>query len=184
MLYLHKKRDMRVLKLNATEELKKKIQKYFRKNEEAKFIHRLHAILLKLEHKDRACQSIAEVFGHSSRTISNWINKVNETGDIEILRDKAKPGRDKKLNDEQLTAIKIALQKPPEASGVTANIWDGKSLSFHIEKEYQVTLGVRQCQRLFRKLGFSLKRARPIVSKGDASKKIESKKTSRTNKNR
>jgi transposase len=173
---------MQILELNSPEEIKKKIQQYFRKNEEAKFIHRLHGILLKIENKDNACETIAELFGQSARTISNWINKVNETGDIEILRDRVKPGRNSKLNDEQLVEIKSVLQNPPELSGVSANIWDGKSLSFYIEREFKIELGVRQCQRLFKNLGFSLKRARPIVSKGDASKKEVSKKTSRISK--
>ncbi len=86
--------------------------------------------------------------------ISNWINKVNETGDIEVLRDKPKPGRNSKLNEQQLVIIKDALQNHPELSGISANIWDGKSLSFYIEKEFEIVLGVRQCQRLFKKLGF------------------------------
>jgi transposase len=173
---------MKTLELNSSEDIKRKIQEYFRKNEEAKFIHRLHGILLKIDNKNNACQTIAELFGHSSRTISNWINKVNETGDIEVLRDKIKPGRSAKLNQNQLSIIKDALQKAPELSGISANIWDGKSLSFYIDKEFKVVLGVRQCQRLFGKLGFSLKRARPIVSKGDALKKEVSKKTSRISK--
>lgn len=175
---------MQILELKSSDELKEKIQEYFRKNEEAKFIHRLHGILLKIDNKDNACQTIADLFGHSSRTISNWINKVNETGNIEVLRDKPKPGRNSKLNEEQLIIIKDILQKPPELSGISANIWDGKSLSFYIKKEFEIILGVRQCQRLFKKLGFSLKRARPIVSKGDVAKKEVSKKTSRISKKR
>lgn len=172
---------MQLLELKSPEEIKKKIQQYFRKSEEAKFVHRLHGILLKIDNKDNACNTIAQLFGNSSRTISNWINKVNEAGDIEVLRDKMKPGRTSKLNKVQLATIKETLQKAPELAGVSANIWDGKSLSFYIEKEFKVVLGVRQCQRLFKKLGFSLKRARPIVSKGDAKKKEVSKKTSRIN---
>ena len=82
---------MQILELKSAEEIKEKIQKYFRKNEEAKFIHRLHGVLLKIDNKDNACETIAKLFGQSSRTISNWINKVNETGDIEVLRDKIKP---------------------------------------------------------------------------------------------
>lgn len=170
---------MQTLELKSAEEIKKKIQQYFRKNEEAKFIHRLHGVLLKIDNKDNACETIAKMFGQSSRTISNWINKVNKAGDIEVLRDKIKPGRNTKLNADQGLKIKNALQKSPELSGVSANIWDGKSLSFYIEKEFNIVLGVRQCQRLFKKLGFSLKRARPVVSKGDASKKEVSKKTSK-----
>ena len=170
---------MQILELKLPEELKAKIQKYFRKNEEARFVHRLHGILMKIDNKENACETIAKLFGQSSRTISNWINKVNESGDIEVLRDKLKPGRSSKLNNEQLFKIKEVLQKPPELSDVSANIWDGKSLSFYIEKEFKVQLGVRQCQRLFRKLGFSLKKARSVVAKGDALKKEVSKKNSK-----
>lgn len=173
---------MQILALNSPEELKKEIQKYFKNSDEAKFIHRLHGILLKIDNKDNACETIAQLFGQSSRTISNWINKVNNAGNIEVLRDKLKPGRNTKLNDVQLEKIKDVLQKLPETNGVSANIWDGKSLSFYILKEFEINLGVRQCQRLFKKLGFSLKRARPIVAKGDVLKKEVSKKTSRINK--
>jgi transposase len=169
---------MQKLDLKSPEEIKIKIQEYFKKNDEAKYTHRLHAILLKIDNNNNACEAIAKLFGNSPRTISNWINKVNETGDIEVLREKLKPGRDTKLNADQLVLIKAAIQKAPELSGVSANIWDGKSLSFYIEKEFGVILGVRQCQRLFPKLGFSLKRARPMVAKGDSVKKEASKKTS------
>lgn len=175
---------MQKLELKSPEEIKIEIQKYFKKSEEAKFIHRLHGILLKIDNKDNACETIAQLFGQSSRTISNWINKVNRAGSIEVLRDKAKPGRNSKLDFEQLDKIKSVLQSPPELSGVSANIWDGKSLAFYIKKEFDVELGVRQCQRMFKKLGFSLKRARPIVSKGDAEKKEASKKTKRANEKR
>jgi transposase len=41
--------------------------------------------LLKIDNKGNACETIAKLFGQSSRTISNWINKLNETGDIEVL---------------------------------------------------------------------------------------------------
>jgi transposase len=73
--------------------------------------------------------------------------------------------------------MKLVLQKSPEQSGISATIWDGKSLSF-IEQTYQIVLGVRQCQRLFSKLGFSLRRARPVVAKGDLVAKEVFKKTS------
>ncbi len=61
---MHKKKDMQILELKSSDELKEKIQQYFRKNEEAKFIHRLHGILLKIDNKDNACQTIADLFGH------------------------------------------------------------------------------------------------------------------------
>lgn len=170
---------MQILELKSKEEIHLQIQEYFKKNEESHFIHRLHAILLKIDNKDHSCESLGKLLGHSKATISNWIRKLNTNSDIEVLRTQQKSGRNPKLNTVQLAEIKDILQKKPEESGVTANIWDGKSLSFYIEKTYKIELGVRQCQRLFKQLGFSLKRARPIVSKGDEQKKEAFKKTSR-----
>jgi len=170
---------MQILELNSANELRKKILSYFNKNDEAKFIHRLHGILLKIENQDATCDSIAGIFGQSPRSVSSWIKKVNKAGTIEVLRDKKRTGRKSKLNNTELEEIKQILEKEPELSGVTTNIWDGKSLSFYIQKTYSIELGVRQCQRLFHKLGFSLKRARPTVCKSDPIKKEASKKTSR-----
>lgn len=170
---------MQRLELNSANEIREMILSYFNKNEEAKFIHRLHGMLLKIENQEVSCDRIASLFGQSPRSVSNWIKKVNEAGTIEVLRDVKRPGRNRKLSENELEEIKEVLQKAPELSGVTANIWDGKSLSYYIQKTYSIELGVRQCQRLFHKLGFSLKRARPTVCKSDPVKKEDSKKTSR-----
>ena len=47
------------------------------------------------------------------------------------------------------------------------NVWDGPSLSAYIKKTYAVKLSVRQCQRLFHTLGFSLVRPQTFPSKGE-----------------
>jgi transposase len=73
--------------------------------------------------------------------------------------------------------LKTILQENPSKLGFSANIWYGKVLSHYIKKKYSITLQVRQCQRLFHKMGFSLKRARPIPAKGDPEKKVQAKKT-------
>ena len=170
---------MQRLELNSANEIRGMILSYFNKNEEARFIHRLDGLLLKIENQEVSCDRIANLFGQSPRSVSNWIKKVNEAGTIEVLRDVKRPGRNKRLSKSNLEEIKEVLQKAPELSGVTANIWDGKSLSYYIQQVYSIELGVRQCQRLFHELGFSLKKARPTVYKSDPVKKEVSKKTSR-----
>ena len=181
---------MKRLVIKNNNGIKAKIHHYIDGNEEAKFIHRLHGILLFSEKEDESCDSIGALFGNSPRTISNWIKRVNETGDIESLRSKKKSGRPPRLSEGQRQELKIILQKSPEKHGITSNtcttyevrgIWDGKSLSAYIKKQYGIVLETRACQRLFHKLGFSLKRARPVVARADEAKKAESKKTSRKN---
>jgi transposase len=156
--------------------LKEKIHSYFEGNEEAKFIHRLHGVLLFLEKKNESCDSIGALFGNSPRTISNWIKRINATGDIESLRSKKQSGRPPRLSQEQKQELILVIQQSPEKHGITSNVWDGKSLSAYIEKRYSIVMKTRTCQRLFHQLGFKLKRARPVVARANEEKKAESKK--------
>ena len=168
---------MKRLAIKDKECIKKKIQDYFAGNEEARFIHRLHGVLLFSEKEVESCDSIGALFGNSPRTVSNWIKRINETGTIESLRSKKQPGRPSRLSEKQRQELKGIIQESPEKHGMAANIWDGKSLSAYIERQYGIIMKTRTCQRLFHQLGFSLKRARPVVARANEEKKIESKKT-------
>jgi transposase len=167
------------LVIKDKEIIKKKIRSYFAGKEEARFIHRLHGVLLFSEKDDESCDSIGALFGNSPRTVSNWIKRINSTGDIESLLSKKQPGRPPRLSEAQRQELRVVIQESPEKHGITTNIWDDKSLSAYIEKQYGIILKIRACQRLFHQLGFSLKRARPVVARANEEKKMESKKTSR-----
>jgi transposase len=169
---------MKSLQILSSDKILSQLQSSFKQANDANFIHKVHSILLKLENPTQSCENLAKLLGHSTPTINNWLNKLNQSGDIESLRALPISGRKPRLNAAQLASIKLVLQKSPEQSGISATIWDGKSLSFYIEQTYQIVLGVRQCQRLFSKLGFSLRRARPVVAKGDLVAKEVFKKTS------
>lgn len=166
---------MQKLKVENPEDIKEQIRQYLKSSNEGRFVHRLHGILLLLSNKENNCTTVASLFNNSPRSLSNWVYKLNESGDIEVLRDKPKSGRPPRLNGEQMEHIKNILQDSPSKVGLTANIWDGKTLSNYIEKKFSIKIGVRQSQRLFHKLGFSLKRARPIPDKGDDEKKLSRK---------
>ena len=95
------------------------------------------------------------------RTLSTWIKKVDEEG-FESLKAKKQSGRPSKLSENEMADIKDAISKSPEDYGY--RVWDGPSLSDFILKTYHIKMGVRQCQRLFHKLGFSLIRAQTFPS--------------------
>ena len=59
------------------------------------------------------------------------------------------------------------LRHMPREAGLGGNLWDGKTLVAWIEREYGINLGVRQCQRLFRQLGFRLRKPRPAIAQAD-----------------
>ena len=102
--------------------------------------------------------------GVPTRTLSTWLKKADEEG-FESLKAIKQTGRPNKLADDKLAIIKDAIEHSPEDYGY--RVWDGPSLSDFILKKFNVTMGVRQCQRLFHKLGFSLIRAQTYPSLGE-----------------
>ena len=111
------------------------------------------------------------------RWIHYWIHRFEAEG-FAGLADADRSGRPKKLSEQQLDEIGKALRESPRKTGLTTNIWDGKTLSIFIRQQYAVDLGVRQCQRLFRQLGFRLRKPRPIIAKADIEQQKKHKKNS------
>lgn len=107
---------------------------------------------------------VSKWFGVSSRTLTMWVKKVDDFG-FESLKDKPKPGALPKLDDGQRNELDTVLQHPASEFGY--KVWDGNSLSDLIKKKYNIELGVRQCQRLFHKLGYSKIRPQTYPSKGN-----------------
>ena len=145
----------RMLK-HRPEELLAEGKKLLESGEDSKFAYRVTMVNLLLEDSEMTTARLSELSGVPTRTLNDWVKKADESG-FEALRDKKAPGKAARLTAEQLNAIKEAVADDPTKSGYLR--WDGKALSDYIEKTFRVTLGVRQCQRLFRKLGFG--RIRP-----------------------
>ncbi|WP_394766652.1 winged helix-turn-helix domain-containing protein [uncultured Paludibaculum sp.] len=58
------------------------------------------------------------------------------------------------------------------------NLWNGKVLSEFVERRYGIGLGVvGQCQRLFRQLGFRLRKPRRVIAGADPERQREHKRT-------
>jgi len=128
------------------------IRCYLEKNSEAKFIHRLQVILLFADSEYNSCDSLGALFGNSPRSISNWVKKVNQTGDIESLRSISPSGRPTRVSEVQKEEIKMVLQSLPEKHGMQGKKWNGRLLSSYISQNYGIALQVRSCQRLFREI--------------------------------
>ena len=93
------------------------------------------------------------------------------------LREGEHPGRPQRLSTEQVAKINAILRQTPRDAGLGQNLWDGKALSAWIERKYGGSLGVRQCQRLFRRLEFRLRKPRPMIAKGDPAVQQQHEKT-------
>jgi transposase len=119
---------------------------------------------------------VARLLGDSPRTVAYWVSRFIDEG-LAGLIEMERPGRPSRLSEDQLEEIDRVLRASPSEYGLTGNLWDGKTLSAFIKRQWGVTLGVRQCQRLFRQLGFRLRKPRPQIASADPEFQARVKKT-------
>ncbi len=170
---------MKKLQISDRDIMSIAIQQEISRSEEARYDHRLHGILLVC--RGLSCYDVADVFGQNSTTIQRWVRSFEKDG-FARLADCERPGRPKRLTVEQWQAMSQDLRKHPRELDYQQNFWDGKLLSHHLRESYGMDLGARQCQRIFRSLGFRLPKPRPLIAKADPEEQAAFKKTAKTGK--
>lgn len=149
------------------------LQDEIRRSEESRYDHRLHGVLLVAQ--GMTCPEVARILGDAPRSVEYWVRGFEEKG-LAALREGERAGRPRRMSEEQLQAVNVVLRRTPSEVGLGGNLWDGKTLSAWIEREYAIQLGTRQCQRLFRQLDFRLRKPRPLIAKADPERQKEHKK--------
>jgi transposase len=165
---------MRPLTISDREEMILALQDEIRRSPEARYDHRLHGVLL-VAH-GLSCREVARRLGDAPRTVENWVHRFEQDG-FAGLADGAREGRPSRLNAKQRAQVDAALRRSPAHYGLPAQLWDGPLLSSFLKKQFGVTLRVRQCQRLFRRLGFRRRTPRPEVGQADPVAQAAVKKT-------
>lgn len=140
------------------------IQNEIQRSKESRYDHRLHGLLLVTS--GLSCYETARLLGQSPRTVEYWVARFEAHG-FAGLQEGQRSGRPPKLNDAILRAVGIDLRKEPRSFGYAQTLWDGKLLSHHLKGQYNIDLGVRQCQRLFHELGFRRRKPRPVIAQRD-----------------
>jgi len=170
-------RLMKALTVSDTENMIMGIQDEIRRNDASRYDHRLHGVLLVAQ--GLTCPEVATLLGDSPRTVVNWVQRFEARG-LAGLSDGERAGRPSRLSDNQLARVESALRDRPSKFGLPTEMWDGPTLSEFLRGELGVNLKVRQCQRLFRQLGFRLRKPRPQVAQADPRLQAAHKKTPRT----
>ena len=150
------------------------LQDEIRRNDVSRYDHRLHGVLLVAQ--GVSCPQVASLLGDSPRTVVNWVQRF-ETEGLAGLSEGERPGRPSRLNEEHLAKVETALRASPTHFGLPTQTWDGPTLSAFLHRQLGVKLKVRQCQRLFRQLGFRLRKPRPQVAPADPELQSAHKKT-------
>ena len=152
------------------------LQDEIRRSEESRYDHRLHGVLLVAQ--GMSCPEVSRLLGDSPRTVEYWVRRFEDKG-LGGLVEGGRTGRPRRLNEKQLEEINSALRQPPEAVGIPRGLWDGKGLAAFIKKQYGITIGVRQCQYMFRSFGFRRRKPRPLIARADPELQEAYKKTPR-----
>ena len=168
---------MKKLTLPDAETVILALQDEIRRSRESRYDHRLHGILLIAQGMSGG--QVAQLLGDAPRTVAYWVRRFEQEG-LAGLVDGERSGRPRRLNQEQVRQIDVALRQTPRDFGLIGNVWDGKTLAAFIYQQYNVTLGVRQCQRIFRQLGFRLRKPRPQIARADPREQARFKKTPET----
>ena len=143
-------------------------------SDESKYLFRVFAVNMVLS--GTPASQVGASAGYTKAAVTGWVKTVDEKG-FEALRPQQRPGRPTKLTDQQLKEIDTVIQTDPKEHDL--KVWDGPSLSAYIKSQYGVDISIRQCQRLFRNLGYSRIRPQPYPSTGndDTEERIAFKKT-------
>ena len=139
-----------------------------------KFVHRVSMVNLILN--GLSPKTLAPFCGDSERTLQSWVKNVDEEGWESLVAVK-QTGRPGKLTEEQVNELRTIIKDSPDKAGY--NVWDGPALSDFIKKKYNVDYGVRACQLLLHKMGFSLIRPQtyPSLQNPNSAAREEFKKT-------
>jgi transposase len=167
---------MRATRIDDVEEMLWVLQDEIRRSEEARYDHRLHGVLLVAQ--GMSAPQVAQVLGDGTRTVEYWVQRFNSEG-LSGLVEGERAGRPARLSEARLAHIGVILRESPIAHGMTGNLWDGKTLAEWLRRNWAVELSVRQCQRLFRQLGFRQRKPRPLIARADPIRQEVHKKTSK-----
>jgi transposase len=155
---------MKPLTVSDRENMIFALQDEIRRNDASRYDHRLHGVLLVAQ--GMTCPQVADLLGDSPRAVVNWLQRFEAQG-FGGLCEGDRPGRPSRLDERQMARVEAALRASPKDFGLATQMWDGPTLSAFLRRDLGVTLKVRQCQRLFRQLGFRLRKPRPQVAQAD-----------------
>lgn len=145
--------------LNDPKELLAQGQLLVKENSDIKFAYRVSMVNLILA--GMPAKELAEHCRDGETTLMSWVTKVDREG-WDALHAKKQPGKPCRLTEGQLSLVKQAVMSDPNTYGF--HVWDGPSLSKYIKDNFDVELGVRACQKLFHRMGFSLIRPQTYPS--------------------
>jgi len=97
--------------------------------------------------------ALAEWLGVERKTIYNWLTRLERSGLESGLADAERPGRPRKLDDEDLDELRETLRGPPTDAGHDAPAWTTELVQAHVRSRFDVDYSRPSCRRLMHEAG-------------------------------
>lgn len=159
---------MKPLRIRRTSPDYDELVELYKNEKNSRLKERYQALYLLCEGAN--CTEVAKMLKRSRRTILNWLHAFNEGG-LDGIVPKLPSGRPSRLTGEQKAILKDDVLTHPRELDYEFSNWEGKTVAFHVNKKFDVEIGVRQAQRLLHELGFTLQRPRYHFQKADPKQK-------------
>lgn len=95
---------------------------------------------------------LADWYGVERKTIYNWLTRFDTADGVEAIvdaaRDDVRPGRPRKLSDQQIADVVNTLHRPPTEAGYDASTWTSALLERYIEETFGIEYAQSSCRRL------------------------------------
>ena len=125
------------------------LRREIRRSAESRYDHRLHALLLVCQ--GHSCAAVAAWLGEHPASVQRWVHRF-AADSLAGLQEVQRPGRPGRLASPVWAKVVQEVQASPRALGYPQDRWDGKLLARHLRHQHGTLLGLRQCQRLLRRL--------------------------------
>ncbi len=138
---------MRKISLSNPEGSRTLLATTIQRSDEARFLHRLHCVVL--AGAGCSCYQIAQWFGNDPRSVERWVHAFNRNGTQGLWQAHA-GGRPQRLDGAASARLRAELAQSPRTAGYARARWNGPLVAQHLLKAYDVSLGIRQCQRVLK----------------------------------
>lgn len=96
---------------------------------------------------------LAERYGIPRSTLYYWLDRFETEPVEEAIVDEDRPGRPRKLDDDDRRRLRGHLDTTPEEHGYDAREWTPELVRDHVEHTFGVSYSVGHVRRLLRDLG-------------------------------
>lgn len=121
------------------------------------------ATAIRLLHQGHSTSEVAAMFLVSGMTIRNWFARF-QTGGVEQLGNRAKPGRPSKMTPAYWDALEQTLATDPQSLGYLFTVWTRKRLRDHLHQLTGIYVSEEQLRVQMERHGYVYRRPKPDLA--------------------